>query len=380
MKIEATVIRISVTVLVFLAGLAAAALAASTNFRELPSSPEAVGSEPGDVVAADFDGDGDQDLATANQMSDDVTILINNGVGNFRERASSPEAAGDFATALAAADFDGDDDQDLAVANDDSNDLTILRNNGRGNFVEFASSPELAGGQGPAALATADFDGDGDQDLAVGVEGHDAVRIHRNNGHGDFVMDAGLLRTGVNPRSVIAQDLDGDADPDIAAGSDGEETVSIFRNDAGVFSELPSSPEKVTGQPHSLVGADFDGDGDTDLATSGGDKVDVLRNNGSANFGRFPSSPESVGDSSWAIAAADFDGDGDHDLAVTHSSGATMAILRNNGGGNFAEPGSSPESAGPFAESVVVTDVDGDGDPDLATANFGDTVTILRNR
>ncbi len=108
--------------------LAGAALAASTNFVEPTSSPEAAGDSPASVAAADLDGDGDNDLAVANANASGVTILRNNGFGNFFEPASSPEAAGSTPLSVAAADLDGDTDQDLAVANFSSDNVTILRN------------------------------------------------------------------------------------------------------------------------------------------------------------------------------------------------------------------------------------------------------------
>ena len=87
-------------------------------------------------------------LAVANLGGDNVTILRNNGSGNFNEPATSPEPAGSFAGSIAAADFDGDTDQDLAVGI--SVDLTILRNNGAGNFAEPGFSP-LPTGNSPIA-------------------------------------------------------------------------------------------------------------------------------------------------------------------------------------------------------------------------------------
>ena len=145
---------------------AATALAASLDLVELSSSPEAVADTPQSIAAADLDGDGDQDGATANFNSDNVTILKNTGAGDFREAASSPEAAGDGPDSIVAADLDGDGDQDLAIANENVPNVTILRNNGRGNFRERSSSPEPAGAV-PAQIVAADLDGDGDQDLAV---------------------------------------------------------------------------------------------------------------------------------------------------------------------------------------------------------------------
>ena len=119
----------------------------SGNFTEPASSPEAAGDGPRSVVAADLDGDTDQDLAVANNGSDNVTILLNSAPATSPSRPRAPRRPATGPTSVAAADLDGDTDQDLAVANLSSDNVTILRNNGSGNFTQPASSPEAAGAQ-----------------------------------------------------------------------------------------------------------------------------------------------------------------------------------------------------------------------------------------
>ena len=101
------------------------------------------------------------------------------GTGNFTEAGSSPEAAGPSPLAVAAADIDGDTDQDLAVANNVANSVAILRNNGAANFEQVPTSPEAAD-QAPSAVAFADLDGDSDQDLGAANVNSDNVTILRN--------------------------------------------------------------------------------------------------------------------------------------------------------------------------------------------------------
>ena len=86
-----------------------------------------VGGRPASLAAADFDVDGDQDLAVANSNSNDVTILGNNGLGRFRPPPSSPHPTGDSPSSVAAANLDGGFGQDLAIANEASDNVTILR-------------------------------------------------------------------------------------------------------------------------------------------------------------------------------------------------------------------------------------------------------------
>jgi hypothetical protein len=275
-------LAVGAAALLLFAALVGTALAASTNFFEANSSPEATGIGPVSVVAADFNGDGAQDLATANVSGGNVTILLNKGSGNFVEKASSPEPAGSFPSSLTAADLDGDGDQDLAVTNQVSDDVTILRNNGSGNFGEPASSPVPAG-TFPQGIAAADLNGDGDFDLAVANQGAPSnVTILRNNG-------------------------------------------------SGGFSEPASSPEPVGMRAFAVVAADFDGDSDQDLATANhdGDNVTILANGGSGNFTEPPTSPEGAGDGPFALAAKDLDGDLDPDLAIANNSVSNLTILKN---------------------------------------------------
>ena len=269
----------------------------------------------------------------ANASDSDVAILRNNGAGNFTELGSSPETVGTSPFSIVAADLDGDGDQDLATANLESANLTVLRNNGAGNFTEPGSSPEPI---------------------------------------------------GIDSFSVVAADLDGDGDQDLATASRFSSTVTVLRNTgAANFTEPGSSPEAVDAFPRALVAADLDGDGDSDLAvaTEQLDEITTMRNNGTGNFTEFGSSPEIAGDRPFGITAADFDADTDQDLAVINTEASSATILRNDGSADFTEPGSSPEPTGVGPFGITAADLDGDSDPDLATANFGgDSTTILRNR
>jgi hypothetical protein len=135
------------------------------------------------VVAGDFNGDGKTDLAVANQDLDNVSIFLGDGDGTFQ--AAVNFGAGDAPTTLLTGDFNGDGKLDLAVANGNSNNVSILLGNGDGTFQAPLNA---AVGVEPIALAAADFNGDGKLDLAVanlGVPGLSAGSFSVLIGNGD---------------------------------------------------------------------------------------------------------------------------------------------------------------------------------------------------
>ena len=99
------------------------------------------------IAAADLDGDGDADLAIADQQSNTVTVLRNNGSANFNEASGSPEIAGSFPQDIVAARLDADAAIDLAAVNQGSSseNVTILRNNGLRELLRAGHQPRAGG-------------------------------------------------------------------------------------------------------------------------------------------------------------------------------------------------------------------------------------------
>jgi hypothetical protein len=115
------------------------------------------------LAAGDWDGDGDLDLA-ANNGTNTVIVLENDGSGHFTVVDTILGQTG--VQALVAGDWDGDRDLDLAAANSNNNEVAILRNDPTGNFT-FTAGDTVPGQTGVKLLAAGDWDGDGDLDLAA---------------------------------------------------------------------------------------------------------------------------------------------------------------------------------------------------------------------
>jgi hypothetical protein len=337
---------------------------------DAPESP-IVGDHPYAICSADFDGDGIPDLAVANVLSDDVSILMGQGGGSFRNIMNYP--VNDEPRSICTGDFDKDGDYDIAVGNWLSHNISILLNDGGGLF---GYGETLISGEKPWAVKTSDLNEDGNLDLVTACEGSDYVVVTLGNGDGTFQFPSAYT-VGDGPRDVCVADFNGDGFEDFAAGSFiSDDIIVFFGLGDGTF--VYSDQYLFSKSPHSLCTADFDGDGDHDLAivffNAETNNLAVMFNNGDGMFAE--PSFYTLGDESilWSLISHDFDDDGDSDLAVCKSynngAGEDVFIMLNAGNGTFemAPPLLISDSG---AYNCCTGDFDGNGIDDLAVVDCG---------
>lgn len=225
------------------------------------------------ITAADVNGDGNIDIISGCQSSDNINVLLGNGNGTFQTaQAYSSGVGGGFINDIALGDFDNDGDVDAVCTNDFSQNINIMLNQGDGSF---AAGTNIALGINYHTLALADFNDDGNLDIAVSAYGVNQVDILLGNGLGAFpITDSYPI--GSNIRSVIAGDFNGDGRIDLAvAGYVGQEKLHILlRNPAPytvgtAFAPVASTPSNCVFATHSLAAGDIDGDGDLDILMQG---------------------------------------------------------------------------------------------------------------
>lgn len=195
-------------------------------------------------------------------------------------------------------------------------------------------------------------------------------------------MPALALAPGV---TIATADMDGDGLPDIVTLDPDWSRVDIVTIDAeGDFTLAP--PQSFTDIPGmtSLAVADVNGDGIPDVIISDGSSsaagVRVLLNDGHGVLAVDLSYPSETGNGSGpaSVTVADLNGDGAPDLVTANGPDGSVSVLLNNGDGSFAAPVSYP--AGSYPVTVAVADLDGDGLPDLAVADAGaNSVQVLIN-
>jgi hypothetical protein len=154
-----------------------------------------------------------------------VSILLGDGAGNFSPPTNL--AAGTFPYSIAVGDFNADGKQDLAVANNASNNVSIFLGNGMGNF---SVATNFLADCGPYSVAVGDFNGDGKQDLSVasnGCNGTGSTSILLGDGAGNFSSPT-TFATGNGSRSVAVGDFNGDSKQDLVVAN-GASSGSILR-------------------------------------------------------------------------------------------------------------------------------------------------------
>ena len=318
----------------------------------------------GAVVSGDFNGDGKLDLVyVVSGQPNQLAVLFGNGDGTFTA-AQNGTNIGVNASELVVGDFNGDGRQDVAVSfyTQQTNNLTIYLGNGDGTFTpgvtpaQKISVDNLAGG---------DFNGDGNEDLAVTDGG--SLHILFGNGDGTFAVGPSTTAAFMN---FAVGDFNKDGVLDIVYAGHG--LTILLGNGDGTFREGVTLPSK--GYSYAPAVADFNGDGILDIAdTNAVEDPDFLMDDGfvsvylGAGDGSFTASANlTVQLGPRTIVVGDFNRDGKADIAVANFSSHSDSTFLGNGDGTFAAAGTL--STGNNAAGALLTaDFNGDGAADLIT-------------
>ena len=411
----------------------------------------ATGSRPVAVSVGDIDGDGQKDLVVANSSSNTVGVLLSNGDGTFQPQTTV--ATGDNPFSVISMDFDNNGFSDIFVANKNDNNATVILNSVKGDFtgsvytidpsaIDFApfvvsidrSSPaaETTNADSVTFLATFSEDVTGvdptDFQLALtGTVGTTLVQITPLSGSVYSVAVSGITGAGTlgvmlvsddsihdlsgnpltNPnspvsfraqvmfdagagaRSVTSSDVNGDGLTDLVIANTNDGTVSVLLgNGDGTFQNQIIYATGVF-EPNSITAADVNGDGRPDLIVANGDfhnTVTVLLGNGDGTF-QSPTLFPVPSIEPKSVIVVDVNGDGQPDLLATGDdfpTGSHVDVLLGNGDGTFKT--STKFVTGDNVGSVAAADVNGDGIPDLIFditdfngAETGDASVLLGN-
>ena len=358
---------------------------------------------PEDIRVSDIDGDGIPDILVANYTAGSISVYRNmstSGTINIANFVRKDFTSGTGATFISVADLDNDGKQDVIVANQGENTLSIFKNISASGNISFNGPVKIATPSTPIGIGIGDFDKNGWLDIATANHGNGTISIFTNKGifnsisTNNFNPRFGLI-TGSNPITIDVADLDGDSKSDIVVGNYGSNSVSIFKNNyiSGTLTTSSFSTKQdfnAGNKPGYLKLGDMDGDSKLDIVVlaEGNNSVGILRNistPGVLNTASFASRVNfNTGLTPYYISIGDLTGNGKPDILVTNFGAGTATIWQNK-----AIPGSITSSSffkrlnfttGTKPYAGLLADMDGDAKTDILVSNTGsNTISILRN-
>ncbi len=314
------------------------------------------GSGPASVVVGDINSDASADILVANQESNDISVLLGSGLGDGSFSTDRFASGGSWPGDIELADLNHDSHLDVVVLNRESNRVSVLLGRGDGDF----ESPSKYSVGDSSSMALVDLNDDSYLDV-ITTSNFPDISILLGNGDGTF-RSRFRHRVPNTAHSVVSDDLNGDGSPDVIL-SNGDHL--LIREGNGDRTLGGSTEIWVEGGMAAVTG-DFNQDGDVDLAAVGTDSqsLEVLLGDGDLGF-------ESVDRHTLIgqptdVIAADVNLDGIPDL-VTGSTAvqtASFTVMYGRGDGTF-KAGPNYILDGTGVSSLAVSDLDHDTDPDL---------------
>jgi len=326
------------------------------------------------AYAGDINSDGYSDLSVVNEITSDIRLFLNDGQGGYSDFEIFDLPNGDTPSPNEGADFNADGIIDLAIANTQNTQVSILMGDGIEGYepeVSYTADMRVRG------IGVLDADGDGDDDIVTANRTGDNMSLLLNDGSGVFAAPINFETGGDNETSLAVADVNEDGIMDAFVGGYTSQDIAIMLGDGNggfVFSDRTD----VSGRPWMLAVGDVNGDGHVDVvsANSTGNTASVIFGDGQGNM-----SQEVVYSSPGfplAIDLGDIDGDGDLDMITSNYSTAKYNLFENDGSGNFSDP--IVYNASTAGSCVILHDRDNDGDMDITGIDeVDDLIFIFEN-
>lgn len=354
------------------------------DFLQPITSPETARVGPAGLAAGDVDNDGDQDIVTSAIFESQTSVLINDGVGAFREQTVASNAA---TIDAGLGKFDNDSNLDLVLLYQGSPPgtglLVIFKGGGDGTFTYMYAANEIVNtGVRSTSLAVGNFNGDAIDDVAVVNSQNNTsmdvgtVMTYLGGGNDNFAAaaPAQTLNAQIGATDIAYADFNGGA-KDLVVTNSASNSITFLAGNGTGFNAPANIP---AGAPLAFLDtANLDSGTNRDIvATVRDSNPSAVRTLFGDGAGGFPTQATTTaaaagtGDTPQAVVAKDFDNDADVDVAIANASPSTVSVLANDGTGAFTIAPASPEvgvgGAGTVPYGLVSADFDGSGYNDLA--------------
>lgn len=383
--------RITVFPNIFAPGGTAGGFGGGTSF--------ACGNRTAGVAIGDLNGDGLRDIVAVNRQDNTFNTFIHSATPSSMTFTAMPvQATGAGPVAVAIVDLDGAGINDVVTANDGAGTVSVMVNStvpGSGS-VTLTAPADIPCGPTPGNILVVDTNNDGKRDLVLPNRTGDTLSTLTNNTPMGTTPAAFAARQdnpviGNGPNAVAAADFNLDGKIDFVILNKNSNTIETFTNttpvNANTFTFSQLTRATAAAAPVALAVGDLNCDGRPDLAVvTESDTCEIYFNNGAATVNFNAASPGvpivSGGEGARGVTIADFNADGTPDVAVSVISIANRIRVV----ANLTTPGSS----GPFVRgssfdvpftttnpiSLGAGDMNGDGYPDIVTGNGNGTNAV----
>jgi hypothetical protein len=317
-----------------------------------------------DAFAADMDSDGDSDIVYCNPGDQEIAWLENShSQPNFtNSHLITDSLAGVYK--ISPADFDGDGDIDLAANSLNNGDIVCFENlNGTNSFAPAGKiSAHLTGAD---ELRVFDPDQDTDMDLLASARDENRISWYSNNGSAVFFVAQDIAKSDyAGLRSIYPADINGDQRKDVLVASVWDNKIGWYPNTSSGYGAYQLIADSIMGAS-GISAADIDNDGDLDVVATAknGESVGWFENlDAQGSFGSENEVSHMVSEA-YEVTPADMNGDGDIDLVVA-SEWQFLGWFENLGLGSFGNRFQITQQISSM-KSIVVKDMDNDGDMDI---------------
>ncbi len=332
---------------------------------------------PWNVLINDMDGDGNLDVMTVSEMDDTLKVFPGAGDGTLDDAYATATTSEDIDAPQALftgsyEDSGGDGKPDIVTAEQATDKIVVVRSNGDGSFATpmEISMSSTPGSHEPVKAVMYDFNDDSSGHMDFATANYGAGNVTVVNNTGGGFTTTDYS-TGAGPSDIVVSDLDNNDDEDIVVVNRNADTISVLLGDSATTTSFAAAVNYAVGDaPRRAMITDLNGDGKDDIVVTNSGSDSIAVLMGNGDGTLAAAVFYAVGDEPISLALGDLNADGNDDAVVGNYAGDSVSVLLGNGDGSFDAKVDSSIGEGPY--DVALADLHGDGGADIVVVNYGD--------